>query len=116
MTISLSVILIETTGNITFALPLIVTLVSAKWVGDYFNEGIYDAHIHLTKVPILPWSVPNSFNLMTASEIMKTPVVCVKLRHNAKEIYDLLRTCTHNGFPVVDDIQNGVSKHIIFNN
>lgn len=108
MTISLMVILIETTGNITFALPLIVTLISAKWVGDYFNEGIYDSHILLSKVPILPWSVPYTFNLMSAAQIMSQPVVCIKMKQNAKEVYQLLKRCTHNGFPVVDEIEDGV--------
>lgn len=51
MTISLTVIIMETTGNISFALPLIVTLIAAKWTGDFFNEvGIGDTREHLTNV------------------------------------------------------------------
>lgn len=104
MTISLSVILIETTGNITFALPLIITLISAKFTGDYFNEGIYDTITILANVPMLPWTLPHVYNDLKASNIMSTPVVCIKLREKARYIADMLRNCDHNGFPVVDDL------------
>lgn len=64
MTISLTVILLEATNEIVLGVPIMVivrgylhlahlqqlTLLIAKWVGDYFNEGIYDIHIHLRKV------------------------------------------------------------------
>lgn len=106
MTISLSVILIETTGNITFALPLIITLISAKWMGDYFNEGIYDSLISFAKVPMLPWSLPVDYGLLYAEDIMNKPVVCIRLKESASYIYDILKKYSHNGFPVVDHVQN----------
>lgn len=58
MTISLTVILIEATGNITYSLPLMTVLLVAKWMGDLFNRGIYDMHVHLARVPILEWEPP----------------------------------------------------------
>lgn len=50
MTLSLTAILIETTGNVSFALPLIVTFTCAKWTGDLFTDGIYDTQVAVSKV------------------------------------------------------------------
>lgn len=108
MTISLTAILIESTGNISFALPLIITLISAKWMGDLFNEGIYDTQIAVSKVPMLPWRVKRSFRCKKASEIMSQPPVFIRRREKVSYIVDVLKRCNHNGFPVVDVVQNGV--------
>ncbi|KAI4823894.1 hypothetical protein KUCAC02_012448 [Chaenocephalus aceratus] len=38
MTISLTVILIESTNEITYGLPIMITLMFAKWTGDFFQQ------------------------------------------------------------------------------
>ncbi|KAK9881295.1 hypothetical protein WA026_015417 [Henosepilachna vigintioctopunctata] len=102
MTISLTVIIMETTGDISFALPLIITLVAAKWTGDFFNEGIYDTYIELTGVPLLSWDPPPLAHNIYASEVMSHPVVTLKCVENVRHIVELLRSTSYNGFPVVD--------------
>ncbi|XP_008197508.2 H(+)/Cl(-) exchange transporter 7 [Tribolium castaneum] len=102
MTISLTVIIMETTGNISFALPLILTLIAAKWTGDFFNEGIYDTLIQLSGVPLLPWEPPPLVHNIYASEVMSHPVVTLKCVENVGHIVELLKLTTYNGFPVVD--------------
>lgn len=62
MTVSLTVILLESTDEIEYGLPLLVTLMVAKWVGDLFNEGLYDIHIELKEVPFLGWDSPESMD------------------------------------------------------
>lgn len=114
MTLSLSVILIESTGNISFALPLIITLISAKWMGDYFNEGIYDTNIEVAKVPMLPWYPQKSAEGLQVRQIMNNPPVCVRVKESSSTIVHILKTYSYNGFPVVDEIGDSVSGRLFF--
>jgi len=109
MTLSLTVILIESTGNISFALPLIIKLISAKWMGDYFNEGIYDTNIEVAKVPMLPWYAKKSSDGLQIRQIMNSPPVCIRMKESMSRIVHILKTYSYNGFPVVDEIENEVS-------
>ncbi|XP_022245786.1 H(+)/Cl(-) exchange transporter 7-like [Limulus polyphemus] len=102
MTISLTVILIEATGNITFGLPLMIVLMVAKWVGDYFNEGLYDIHVQLSSVPLLAWEPPPLSNNIYASEVMSHPVTTFCTVEKVGRIVETLTSEPHNGFPVVD--------------
>ncbi|OQR94244.1 Chloride Channel (ClC) Family [Achlya hypogyna] len=101
MTISLTVIILECTGNVEYGLPLIVTLFSARWVGNYFNHGIYDIHIHLRHIPFLDWDPPVQGSRLRVKHVMTRHPKCLRTVERAGTIYDLLCHTTHNGFPVV---------------
>ena len=58
MTISLTVILLEATGDMQYVLPLMLVLMAARFTGNVFNEGLYDIHIHLKHIPFLEEDVP----------------------------------------------------------
>jgi len=104
MTISLSVILLEATGDMQYVLPLMLTLMAARWVGNVFNESLYDIHIHLKHVPFLDEEAPfmARMNDMAAHQIMSPDVKCLRPVEKVGVIYDLLTECQHNCFPVVD--------------
>lgn len=55
MTLSLTVIITEATGDISLGLPIMFSIMAAKLVGDLFNEGIFDMHIFLSGIPLLDW-------------------------------------------------------------
>uniref|UniRef100_A0A669CGX3 Chloride channel protein n=1 Tax=Oreochromis niloticus TaxID=8128 RepID=A0A669CGX3_ORENI len=103
MTLSLTVIMVEATGNVTYGLPIMLVLMTAKIVGDYFQEGLYDIHIKLQSVPFLHWEAPATSHWLTAREVMSSPVTCFNRIEKVGTIVDVLSNTStnHNGFPVV---------------
>uniref|UniRef100_A0A8C6TS09 Chloride channel protein n=1 Tax=Neogobius melanostomus TaxID=47308 RepID=A0A8C6TS09_9GOBI len=103
MTLSLTVIMVEATGNVTYGLPIMLVLMTAKIVGDYFIEGLYDIHIKLQSVPFLHWEAPATSHWLTAREVMSSPVTCLSRIEKVGTIVDTLSNTStnHNGFPVV---------------
>uniref|UniRef100_A0A671PJL1 Chloride channel protein n=1 Tax=Sinocyclocheilus anshuiensis TaxID=1608454 RepID=A0A671PJL1_9TELE len=103
MTLSLTVILVEATGSVTYGFPIMLVLMTAKIVGDYFIEGLYDVHIKLQSVPFLHWEAPPTSHWLTAREVMSSPVTCFNRVEKVGRIVDVLSNTStnHNGFPVV---------------
>ncbi|KAL4624495.1 H(+)/Cl(-) exchange transporter 7-like isoform X1 [Arapaima gigas] len=105
MTLSLTVIMVEATGNVTYGLPIMLVLMTAKIVGDYFGEGLYDIHIKLQSVPFLAWDAPATSHSLTAREVMSSPVTCFSRIERVGTIVDVLSDTAskHNGFPIVSE-------------
>lgn len=54
MTVSLVIIMFELTGALTYVVPIIITVIVAKWVGDAFGkQSIYEGLIELNGYPFL---------------------------------------------------------------
>ncbi|KAK0407180.1 hypothetical protein QR680_019056 [Steinernema hermaphroditum] len=104
MTISLTAIIVEATKDITFGLPIMLVLMTTKWVGDIFNEGLYDAHIDLAEVPILGWHPPKLSRNILARRVMRKDVVAMERRERVGRVLQVLRETRHHGFPIVDRI------------
>lgn len=92
MTISLTAIIMEATKDITFGLPIMLVLMTTKFVGDMFNEvasnrrfcllmnmesfqGLYDMLIELQGIPVLGWHPPKMARNITARLLLVTQIL-----------------------------------------
>jgi chloride channel 7 len=109
LTICLTVTLLEATGDMQYVLPLMLTLMAARVTGNVFNEGLYDIHIRLNNIPFMEAEVPSiaERHEIVAGQIMSTEVKCLRPVERAGVVYDLLRSCSHGTFPIIDSANGG---------
>jgi len=101
ITISLAVILIEATGDTAWSLPIIATVLTAKVVGDVFNCGLYDIHIHLKRIPLLDESAEPAFMHHTARDVMTREVTTLEPTMRVGTLLQHLGNNNHHAFPVL---------------
>jgi H+/Cl- antiporter ClcA len=103
MTISLSVILMETTQNVQFLLPIMMILLISKWVGDLFNISLYDLHVEIQCMPFVEASPPLGMENMVAVQVasgvvrgndneLVSHVKTIRQKMKLKELLSLLTT------------------------
>lgn len=102
-TISLTVIIVECTGDISFGLPIMIVLMISKWVGDFITTGLYDMNVEVSGIPLLPCEPPPLCDDLRASEVMSQPLTTFKPKEKVGHILDILNNECCCGFPVVDD-------------
>eukprot|EP01052_Picozoa_sp_SAG31_P015708 SAG31_NODE_1017_length_10360_cov_35.198811_9_plen_225_part_00 len=109
MTVSLCVIVLETTNDIQYLLPVMLTLIVSKAVGDRFNISLYDMHVEVKCIPFLEHKPPVGMEQLHAGDVMVKPVICFEEISSAQDVFRRLSNCAHNGFPVV---RQGTDKFI----
>lgn len=102
-TVSLCVILVEGTGQVKILIPVIVTVVVARYVGDSISHGLYEIAIEkVSRYPYLDHGVHTSLDIFQVRDIMSTPVETLRPQERAQTLVKILRESEHNGFPIVD--------------
>ena len=116
MTLSIAVLVMETTGAMQLIVPIMLVIFVSKIVGDFFNEGIYDTHIHIRGAPLLEESGLSSSHRMitekvTIGDVAKKELVVLPSRIQLRSLVEVLKNCSHNSFPIVNGAE--MSKMVI---
>ena len=84
LTYSLTVIMLETTQSINLFLPMIFTILTAKFVAEYWNRSLYDYALRGKQIPVLRgnvslgYSVPPRAYSTRAKDLMTEHPLCVE--------------------------------------
>jgi len=100
--ISLCVILVEGTGETKILIPVIITVVVARYVGDRFCRSINHIAMEIKGYPYLDHRVRPELAMFQVKEIMSSPVRVLYPIETVETIEKLLLISSHYGFPVVE--------------
>ncbi|CAG8801324.1 24135_t:CDS:2, partial [Gigaspora rosea] len=109
MTVSLTVIMFELTGALTYILPIMTAIMISKWVADgIVKHGIYDLLITLNDHPFLD-SKAEYITTATTLELCEidTEVIDINSRNTINDLKTKLKRLSNSGhsdsgFPIVD--------------
>ena len=101
--VSLCVILVEGTGQTKTLIPVVITVVVARYVGDLFGHGIYHVAMEMKGYPYLDHHVRTELTMFRSEEIMSRNVKTLHRVETVGVIEKLLLTSNHYGFPVVEE-------------
>ncbi|KAJ2285759.1 hypothetical protein IW141_005649, partial [Coemansia sp. RSA 355] len=111
-TIAVVAILMELTGNLIYTLPVLVGVMTARWVAEYFSpSGIYDMLLEHAGHPYFDTKTQYIHTRRTAAELMQTDLETICVDYENENTVELLsarlariseRGLADGGFPVVN--------------
>jgi len=103
LTFSLTVIMVELCGDLHVLLPMIVAILTARWVCDTLHRTmLYHAYIELDIIPYLPAKIPfMESQVHTARDVMCMKLLTLNVTETHTKLKSVLQT-SHNNFPVLN--------------
>ena len=114
ITITITVILFETTGEWGLILPTMMIVIMSKNLADQFNISLYDMHVELKCIPFVEPEPPLHVEGLTAGDVMAKGCVSCNMIPTVHDLIHMLKSCHHNGFPCLSD--NGKVRGLILRN
>lgn len=102
-TVSLCVIILELTNNLLLLPLIMLSLLISKTVGDAFNENVYDMLMRVKGFPYLEAHVEPYMRQLAVADVVAGPLQLFNGIEKISNIVHVLKTTTHNAFPVVDE-------------
>uniref|UniRef100_A0A915DLJ7 Chloride channel protein n=1 Tax=Ditylenchus dipsaci TaxID=166011 RepID=A0A915DLJ7_9BILA len=104
--LSIAVIVCETTGQLSPLLPVLIALMVANAISSFLQPSIYESIINIKKYPHLAELPPSRISVHTlkVEQIMVGDVVFVTRQTTYKDLRELLITTPHlRSYPLVTD-------------
>ena len=104
LTISVTVIMFELTGALTFILPTMIVVGVTKAVGDRFSKaGIADQMIWFNGFPFLDNKEEHSFGVPVSQVMTGNISMLPATGMEVKVVQKLLNDTSYSGFPIIED-------------
>lgn len=112
MTVSIVVIMFELTGALTYVLPIMISVMVSKWVGDAFGQqGIYESWIAFNGYPFLDNrddtvgvnSVAADAPVASVMTSLDDLIVLPATGHTLASLSQILHDHPFRGFPIVSN-------------
>eukprot|EP01059_Diplonema_ambulator_P031154 TRINITY_DN5651_c0_g1_i2.p1 TRINITY_DN5651_c0_g1~~TRINITY_DN5651_c0_g1_i2.p1 ORF type:complete len:811 (+),score=105.75 TRINITY_DN5651_c0_g1_i2:120-2552(+) len=104
LTVSLVIIMLEISAELHFVLPIMVAVMTSKWVGDFFTASLYHSYLEMKCVPLMSLEKSHQIDLtkFTALEAVSGEPLCIQLNESVTRLCEVLKMTTYNCFPVVN--------------
>ena len=101
MTITVAAILVEITDDIEILPSIMFVLMISKFVSVEIGPNFDHCMMELLHLPFLEEDPPLALDMLSARNIMASPVTYLSEVMRVGDIAQILTTTSHNGFPVV---------------